>query len=585
MEFLDLRQLLRPLLKWWWLLALAAVLGAASSLVYTLRQPPEYSARTTILVGSSFEDPNPNSVQLNLSQQLAQAYADLAQRTTIQDTTAEALGLAGLPPYTVFLVPDTQIIEITVTDGSPQTAQAVANELVNQLIARGPAGQEAQDREAFINQQLAKLEASITNTEQEIEAKQAELADLFSARELAAAQGQITALETKMSSLQSNYAALLAQTQRGQLNRITVLEPAPLPRRPIQQNVPLNIAVAVMIGLALAAAGAYLMEFLDNSLHNSEEVQRALELPVLGAVPEIRENDKLVMMKAAPSVATEAYRGLRTNLQYVSFDRPIHTVLVTGPAAQEGKSMTAANLALALASAGKRVVLVDGDLHRPTQHRLFKTANKPGLTNILLEPNLELETVLQTTAAENLWVLPSGPLPPNPAELLASSRMLDLLEKLKAHADAVIFDSPPVTAVVDATVLSTLADGVLLVVRVGRTQKDTAQRALKLLRDVNAHVLGAVVDGVADSRQGYYYTSSYGYNFSSNGAPARRQPSASKPGAKPSAARPSAAPVAMSAAGAATAGEGVPPPPGAGPANLPGRSIFSRPRPKNGGPD
>ncbi len=584
MEFLDLRQLLRPLLKWWWLLALAAVLGAASSLVYTLRQPPEYAARTTILVGSNFDDPNPNSVQLSISQQLAQAYADLAQRAPIQDATADALGLESLPPYTVFLVPDTQIIEITVNDGSPEVAQAVANELVNQLIARGPESEQEQDREDFINQQLAKLEASITNTEQEIEAKQAELADLFSARELAAAQGQITALETKMSSLQSNYAALLAQTQRGQLNRITVLEPAPLPRRPIQQNIPLNIAVAVVVGITLAALGAYLMEFLDNSLHNSEDVQRALDLPVLGTVPEIRGEDKLVMMKAAPSVATEAYRGLRTNLQYVSFDRPIRTVLVTGAAAHEGKSLTAANLALALASAGKRVILVDSDLHRPTQHRLFKASNKPGLTNILLEPSLELDTVLQQTATENLRFLPSGPLPPNPAELLASDRMLDLLEKLKAHADMVVFDSPPVTAVVDATVLSTLADGVLLVVRVGRTQKDTAQRALKLLRDVNARVLGTVVDGMAESRQGYYYTSSYGYNFSANGTPTRRQPSTAKPNAPKPTALTAGAP-APSAATAAGGGDVLPaaaPPP---PSGLPGKSIFSRSRPKNGGPD
>jgi non-specific protein-tyrosine kinase len=210
----------------------------------------------------------------------------------------------------------------------------------------------------------------------------------------------------------------------------------------------------------------------------------------------------------------EAYRTLRTNIQFSSVERPLRTLLVTSAGPDEGKSTTVANLAVVLAQADAKVIVVDGDLRRPAQHEIFNLRNTAGLTNLFLPaagggapaqaaPDLPL---LQT-AIPNLWLLPSGPLPPNPAELLGSKRMDAILERIAARADIVILDSPPVVAVTDAAVLSAKVDGVLLVVGAGTVKRDLARKAKAQLETVNARVLGMVVNNVPyePSRFAEYY--------------------------------------------------------------------------------
>ncbi len=522
---MELKEYIAPLRKWWWLLVAATLVATVASYLATRQQPPIYQSRTTLMVGRAIENPNPSGNDLWLTQQLASTYADIARRSPIKEATMAALGLTWLPEYNVRPVANTQLLEIAVVDTSPQRAQAVAAEIARQLMRQAPTGgdSQAQQRQAFIAAQLDDLEAKIKETQAEIDKKQQELTNLFSARQIADAQTQIAGLQSKLTTLQANYAALLANTQKGAVNTISVVEPASLPDEPIGPNKPMTILLAATIGLALAGAAAYLLEYLDDTLKNPDDVQKALGLTTLGAVPHIGdiEQSALVNLGSGQSAVAEAYRILRTNLQFAAVERPLHTLLITSPAPAEGKSLTAANLGVALAQAGRRVVVLDADLHRPRQHRLFGLRNNIGLTSALLEPRPALDGLLQETSVPGLRVLTSGPLPPNAAELLGSSRMRDLLAELVADADIVLLDSPPATALADATILSTQCDGVLLVLDCGVTRAEVARRALEALRRVNARLVGVLLNRMplrgGGSYYYYYYYYYYGHYYADDG--------------------------------------------------------------------
>ncbi len=512
----DLRDYVLPLRKWWWLIVAATLVAAVSSFLATRQQPPIYRTRTTVMVGSAIENPNPSGNEFWLTQQLATTYADIVKRDPVRNATMAALGLTWLPEYQARVVPNTQLVEILVTDTSPERAQAVADELARQLVLLSPTapGREDQQRQAFINQQLSDLEVKIQETQEEITRKQAELANMFSARQIADTQTQIAGLQNKLSTLQANYAALLANTQRGALNTISVIEPAALPTIPVGPNKPATILLAAAIGLLLAVGAAYLLEYLDDTMKNPDDVQKAVGLTTLGAVPEVTgvaAGNDLVVLAGGQSAATEAFRILRTNLQFAAVDRPVRTLVISSPAPREGKTLTSSNLGVAFAQAGQRVILVDADLHRPRLHRVFGLRNNVGLTSALLEPRPAIDGLLQETAVPGLQVLTSGPLPPNPAELLASRRMREFTEALAQAADIVIFDTPPITALADAAIVSSQVDGVLLVVSAGNTRREMARRALAALQRVNARVVGALINRMPVQGAGYYYYYYYYY--------------------------------------------------------------------------
>lgn len=526
----EIRDYIRPLQHWWWLLAAAMFIAMLSSFIYTSIQPAVYQSQATIMVGTNIQDLNPNGNEFYLAQQLAETYADIAMRAPIREAARAKLGLDAMPYYTVVRLPNTQMLQLYVYDQDAQRAFEATRELVNQIIAQGPAEKEEQTRRAFVEQQLVKLEKGITDTEDEVVKRENDLLNINSARELANKQNEIAALQTKLTTMRSNYTSLLATTQRGAVNALRILEPPSLPTEPISSNLIMNIMVAAAIGFSLAAGGAYLLEYLDDTIKSSEEVKRLWPITLLGTVPEIAESEtgssrRLVMLQTAPSPAVEAYRALRTNLQFASVDRPLRQILITSAQPEEGKSLTAANLSASLARAGKKVILVDADLHRPTQHRLFKLFNNVGVTTALLSEDIDYESLLQQTSLPDLSVLTSGPLPPNPAELLGSKRMQEVLNALTEYADIVVIDSPPVTAVVDAMILSTQLDGVLMVMRAEKSSRDAIKRALSALQQVNAHLLGAVLNGVSEHRQEYYlhnygyYSSVYGRALTTTAAP------------------------------------------------------------------
>ncbi|MBM3129556.1 MAG: CpsD/CapB family tyrosine-protein kinase [Chloroflexi bacterium] len=224
-------------------------------------------------------------------------------------------------------------------------------------------------------------------------------------------------------------------------------------------------------------------------------------------MPEDRTST-LITISNPRSPISEAFRTLRTNLEFTSLDKPIRSMVVTSASPEEGKSTTLANLAVALAQAGKKVILVDCDLRRPTLHQIFDARNAPGFTDMMRDDALMSQPPLQETAVPNLSLLPSGTMPPNPAELLASRRMSDVIAALQKHAEIVLFDAPPVIAVTDAAVLSSKVDAVLLVVSAGKTKREHAKKAKALLEKVNAHLIGTVLNNVKGEAGLYQYYAS-----------------------------------------------------------------------------
>jgi capsular exopolysaccharide synthesis family protein len=238
-------------------------------------------------------------------------------------------------------------------------------------------------------------------------------------------------------------------------------------------------------------------------------------LIALGNVSRIKGNDykdKLITTHNPFSPISEAYRIMRTNLQFMTVDQSVKSIMVTSPNPGEGKSITAANLAVIMAQADLKTILVDADLRRPSMHKIFQVSNLEGLTNLLRSSEYDLNHYLKHTGIENLQVVTSGPLPPNPSELLSSQRMARLLERLEEEmADIIIFDSPPVLAVTDATVLSGRVGGVILVTQAKRTRRDAVKQTINRLEHVGARILGGIlnnVSGKGDYSHYSYYTRS-----------------------------------------------------------------------------
>jgi capsular exopolysaccharide synthesis family protein len=218
-------------------------------------------------------------------------------------------------------------------------------------------------------------------------------------------------------------------------------------------------------------------------------------------------SDTLITITNPRSPISEAYRTLRTNLEFTSLDKPIRSMVVTSASPEEGKSTTLANLAVAIAQAGKKVILVDCDLRRPSLHGFFNARNTPGFTDMMRDDALMQKPPLQETGVANLFLLSSGTIPPNPAELIASRKMNQVIAALQDQADVVLFDAPPIIAVTDAALLATKVDATLLVISAGKTKRDHAKKAKALLEKVNAHLIGTVLNNVKGETSLYQYYS------------------------------------------------------------------------------
>lgn len=322
--------------------------------------------------------------------------------------------------------------------------------------------------------------------------------------------------------------------EAGQIGNVRIIDKALPPVDPIKPKKKINLLLGALLGLGFGLGMAFFVERLDNSLKSIEDVE-ATGLSILGSIPLIKnskdkkskkEEEKseeyqikrittnLVTHFEPKSPISEAYRTFRTNLQFARLDAPLKTILVTSSGPSEGKSTTVANLAITMAQMGTKTILIDSDLRRPVLHSIFNLQRTPGLTNYLAG-NVPWKEIVQETPIENLSLLTCGVLPPNPSELLGSKKMKNLLEELKEKYDMILFDSPPVIAVTDAAVLSTLLDGVVLVSSSGSTSREALQRAITLLENVKGRLIGGVlnkikVESVYGSYHYYYYYHYYG---------------------------------------------------------------------------
>ncbi len=513
---INVKEYITPLLKWWWLILLTTAVAGGASFFATREQQGVYRATTTLLVGAGFDDQNPSNAAISMGSTLAAFYVDMANRNEVREATGEALDLTQLPRQISVRQVNDNFIDITVTDTIAERAQAVANELARQLILRTPA---AEDNDEFVDQLLAEYEAQIEETVLQIEAKQLEIGEAVGAREIGQFQGELSTLEGTKQSLTTSYANLLASTRQGATNKITVIEPAQLPRQAIVASNTVTVATSAAIGFVLSAVAAFVLEFLDDTVKTSEQLTRLMEFPTLAGIAKIRSDESgLITISKPHSPIAEAYRVLRTAIQFaIADDRQARLLLVSSAVPEEGKSTTAANLAVVMAQAGNKVLLLDADLRRPSQHKMFKASNLTGLSNLILqydrndsEERLKelLGDAAQETAVTDLHLLTSGTIPPNPSELLGSKKMDRLLKTAVDTYDFVILDSPPVLSVTDATILSAKANAVLLVSRAKHSRKRYVQQVGIRMREVNANVLGVVLNALplkSGGNSAYYY--------------------------------------------------------------------------------
>lgn len=515
---MELRQYVNVLLKWWWLIAAAVVVAGVSAFLGSLVTLKQYQSRTTLMVGQTMQNPNPSSSDLYTGQALAQSYGDLIKREPVMRATLTALGLdwdwATLQSMVQSrVVPNTTLIEITVLDLDPKRAQILTKEIANQLILSSPAGANVTDEaeRQFAASQIEDIKANITHSQDEIRQLDDVISKATSARQIQDARQRQDSLRTQVTSWQQTYAQLQTILQQGTINFLSVVEPAQVLYTPVGVSTTSNMLLAAAIGLVLACGAAFVIEYLDDTVKTPDDVRQTTDLETLGSVVRIEGesyNTKLVAFREPRSRIAEAYRMLRTNLQFSMIDRPLQTLMITSANPEEGKSITAANVAVVMAQAGKRAVLVDADLRRPVQHQIFGLSNSMGLTSILLDSNIRLAETLQDTAVENLQIMTSGPLPPNPSELLGSKRMGNLIEALQKQADIIIFDTPPILPVADATILAARVDGTLLVVDSGHTRRALARRGKEALAGVGATVLGVVINRLPQpgkTSYNYYY--------------------------------------------------------------------------------
>jgi succinoglycan biosynthesis transport protein ExoP len=292
---------------------------------------------------------------------------------------------------------------------------------------------------------------------------------------------------------------------------LRVVEPAVPPETAVSPRPLQNAAIASFVGLLVAGTIAFAAEYLNDRFANADTVREVLGLPTLGEIVRMRWERRrsdtygLATLVFPRSPAAEAYRTLRTNIEFASIDAPLRSILVTSAVPGEGKSLTAANLAIAFAQTGKRVLLVDGDLRRPSVARLLRLDNAVGLTSLLRPEPITLARVLQRTDQDNLSVLSTGPTPPNPSELLGSDRMRLLVGQFESSFDLVVFDSPPLRAVTDASILSTLVDGTVVVVDAVISRQHTVRHSVDALRKANGKLLGVVLNRLPSSSFSAYH--------------------------------------------------------------------------------
>ena len=481
--------------KWW--IAAAALLGLAASLGLSLTQAKQYSATAQILVqpagstafGVAPAAVTPTDVQTDLQ---------LVTSAPVQRKVSAILG--GNPSISATEVAQTNVIAITAISSSPPRAALIANTYAQAFVKnqQGAAITASAGAEIALKAQIKGLGTQIKN-----------LSRNGSTAEQTALQNQQAVLREQLAQMQVSGAA-------GNTGGVEVVAPAQAPTSPSSPKPVQDALLGLAAGLILGLAFAFLRDSLDDALSSKEAAEQLSGVPVLAMVPMVaawkKRDQPLVVSVSHPlSPAAESYRSLRTSLQFVRQERPLRTLVVTSPAAAEGKTSTVANLGAVFAQAGERVVLVSCDLRRPRLAQFFGLDEQIGLTTVLLGEQSLADVVQPVSGHDTLWLLGAGRVPANPAELLNGPAARELFAALRAEFDLVLIDSPPVLPVTDAMVLSNYANGTLLVVAAGQTRQAELERAAEKFAQAKAPLVGIVLNEVT-KQSGYgRYGTGYGY--------------------------------------------------------------------------
>lgn len=544
---MEFNQYLRIIFKRWWLLLLLTAVGVSSAVFYTARQTPVYRSTVTLLLSpAASQDSLLPQYLSDRTSQLAQTYTRYLRTRTFAELVIkrEELNISAdelVASVEARVVEGTQFFEITASGSTPERAQLLATIIANSFIDENL----AQQREQLAVRQSAsesgamqsllreKLERERQYYEQQVAGLREQVEQIKSqppstARDetLALVQDQLSSYEDRLLAIMSGQISLQPAVATNQINTVSVIEGAPLPSSPVNTRKVQDILFALLASLLVGVILAFALEYLDYTVKSPDELEVLIGQPPIGVLSDDTgsntgngtESDELVVLARSQSPISEAFRALRTNIRFSRVGQELRSLVITSAGPGEGKTTIAANLAVVLAQSGQRVLLIDADMRRPTIHKRFQMVNNLGLSSLMLAEDpmnpLVLERHLQPGPVENLHILTSGPIPPNPAELLSTEFARNLFDELEKRVDIVIYDSSPALTVTDAVILASRADAVLQVVQAGVTRRDVTLRCREVLQRVGANVLAPLLNRVKANDVGYYhyyYNSKYGY--------------------------------------------------------------------------
>ncbi len=508
---MTLRDYWRMVMRRKWIVVAGVVAAVVPAVVLSLMQDPQYRATAEVIIraassesvfesGSGSSDPD----------RVVQNEISVIEGEVVAAQVRQDLGLTEEPPEaTARARADTDVVEISVESGEPDTAAI----LVNAYVQAYTQVKTAQAVAAF-EQASGELQGSITELQTQIDDLDAEIANA-SSTQLSTLEAQRRSLLDRQDSLRETLDRL--RIDAGISNQgAEVVRPAEAPTDPFAPT-PIRTAVlAIIVGLLLGLGAAFVIDYLDQSIKHPADLEKLrTDVPLLSVVPVTPSRDKRPIALSDPNDhSVESYRSLRTSVQFLGIERDVQVLQITSAMPGEGKTTTAANLAVVLAQIGATAVIVDADLRRPRLHQVFGLPPQIGLTNNLVGDPLDL--TLQT-APEGLEVIVSGAVPPNPSEMLSSKRMTEVITELRKRFDYVIVDSAPVLPVSDAKALSRQVDGVLIVVQAGRAALPQLRQTLATLEQVNAPILGLVLNKASEGDGDGTYGYGYGYGgYASN---------------------------------------------------------------------
>jgi len=525
--------------RWLWLLLLVAIAAGAVAYYLTDQQPRVYEASAKAIVNVvSRTDYYDSYTATYTSQRLAETYAQTMVTETLLQTVAEKLGYPVTGSVKATSVENSPIFNISVTDSDPQKAADTANAVIAAFAEKVMRDQASRylELKSSLEAEIADLDNKLTQVNSELsilEIKDAEYEAAVERNKQLEKDGLPTIpverdpqdyvsraeLELAKAQYQSNRSSLFANLQQIRLTEvqsattISQLNQAIPNTTPIQPQPLKSGALAAVVGFMVAAGVVFLIAYLEDEIRDPSELSQRWGIPVIGVITNFSASQEPLITLSKPRMpVSESFRSLRTNLQFSGIDAPLKTLLITSASPSDGKSSVAANLATVIAQSDKEVVIVDGDMRRPTMHKVFKLSNRLGLSDYFIRTPDKMTGVVKKTAVNGLSIITSGSLPPNPSELLASTKMQDVINLLAKHFDMVILDSPPLLAVTDALILAKSVDGVILVIDPKKTKRGAIQQAVEQLKRLDARLLGIVLNNIKVKRSSYYYNREYYYS-------------------------------------------------------------------------